>query len=75
MYKWNDDEPDQSGNKKSDPEIHDRFNHGTYASSSRALIEKPSALASAGPADGNTSPKPRPRREDKGFRLSNSRIL
>jgi hypothetical protein len=44
MYKWNNDEPDQSGDKKSDPEIHDRFNHGTYASSSRALIEKPSAL-------------------------------
>jgi hypothetical protein len=40
MYKWNNDESDQGGNKKSDPEIHDRFNHGTYASSSRALMEK-----------------------------------
>jgi hypothetical protein len=71
MYKRNNDEPDQSGNKKSDPEIHDRFNHGTYASNPRAFIEKPSALALAGPADANTSPKPRPRRADKELRLSN----
>jgi hypothetical protein len=29
MYERDDDEPDQGCDKKPDPEIHDRFNHGT----------------------------------------------
>src|SRR4029079_7836688 len=36
MHEWNDNEPDERGNEKPDPEIHDRFNHGTYVSNSRA---------------------------------------
>ena len=35
MDERNDNEPDQSCDEKPDPEIHDRFNHGTYASNSR----------------------------------------
>jgi hypothetical protein len=38
MHEWNDNEPNERRNEKPDPEIHDRFNHGTYASNSRALI-------------------------------------
>ena len=35
----NDNEPDQSRDQKADPEIHDRFDHGTYASNSRKFGE------------------------------------
>jgi hypothetical protein len=39
MDKRNDDKSYQSSNKKPDPEIHDRFNHGTYASNSLTCIQ------------------------------------
>jgi hypothetical protein len=39
MDERDDNKSDQSSNKKSDPEVHDRFNHETYASNSRPLIE------------------------------------
>src|SRR5262245_16819161 len=38
VHEWNDNEPYEGRNEKPDPEIHDRFNHGTYVSNSRALI-------------------------------------
>jgi hypothetical protein len=39
MDKRDDNKSDQSSNKKPDPEIHDRFNHETYASNSLTHIE------------------------------------
>src|SRR5262249_2111221 len=71
----NNHEPDQCGNEKSEPEIDDRFIHRMYASNSRALIEKPSALSPASPAGDNTSPKPCPRRGSERFRLCGSWTL
>jgi hypothetical protein len=38
MHEWNDNEPNERRDEKPDPEKHDRFNHGTYASNSRARI-------------------------------------
>ena len=36
MNQRNNDEPEQRRDQKADPEIHDRFDHGTHASNSRA---------------------------------------